>query len=62
MIWLAVFPTLTILQTLLGGLLRDVPMVLRTLIMATLAVPIVVYALLPLLQRLRARFVTRVPG
>ncbi|MEU4158561.1 hypothetical protein [Actinoplanes sp. NPDC026670] len=52
MIWLAVSPALIVLQ-----LLRDVPMVVRTLVTATIAVPIVVYGLLPLLQRLRARLV-----
>ncbi|GAA3392393.1 hypothetical protein GCM10020369_53910 [Cryptosporangium minutisporangium] len=52
MIWLAVFPTLTVLQLLLGSLLRGTPTVLRTLVLATIAVPIVVYGLLPPLQRL----------
>jgi len=59
MIWLAVFPTLTVLQLLLGGVLRDAPAVLRTLVLATLAVPIVVYGLLPPLQRLRRRVLAR---
>jgi antibiotic biosynthesis monooxygenase (ABM) superfamily enzyme len=58
MIWLAVFPTLTVLQVLLGSLLQDVPMVLRTLVLATIAVPIVVYGLVPLMHRVRARLVT----
>jgi hypothetical protein len=34
MIWLAVFPTLTVLQLLLGDLLGDTPTVLRTLVHA----------------------------
>ena len=55
LIWVAVFPTLTVLQLLLGDLLNDLPMVLRTLVLATLAVPIVVYGLLPLLQRVTTR-------
>ena len=37
MIWLAVFPTLTLLNIALGGLLKDVPIVLRTFVLATLA-------------------------
>ncbi|MEU8820896.1 hypothetical protein [Actinoplanes sp. NPDC048796] len=53
MIWLAVFPTLTVLQFLLGPVLRDAPIVLRTLVFASVAVPIVIYGLMPLLQRLR---------
>ena len=53
MIWLAVFPTLTVLNLLLGGLLRDAPSVLRIFVLATVAVPIVIYGLMPQLQRLR---------
>ncbi|PSL51627.1 hypothetical protein B0I31_11957 [Saccharothrix carnea] len=59
MIWLAVFPTLTALQLLLGDLLDGTPTVLRTLVLATIAVPIVIYGLMPPLQRLRARLLTR---
>ncbi|MER8225337.1 hypothetical protein ABTZ58_33240 [Streptomyces sp. NPDC094143] len=61
MIWVAVFPTLTVLQLLLRGLglLEDAPVVLRTLILVTVAVPIVVYGVLPPLQRLRTRLIHR---
>lgn len=55
MIWLAVFPTLTVLNVALGSVLRDLPVVLRTFILATAAVPIVMYAVMPRLHRLRAR-------
>lgn len=61
MIWLAVFPTLTVLQLLLGDLLDGTPTVLRTLVLATIAVPIVIYGLMPPLQRLRVRLITRRP-
>jgi antibiotic biosynthesis monooxygenase (ABM) superfamily enzyme len=54
-VWLAVLPTLTMLQLLLGDLLADVPPNLRPPIMATIAVPIVVYAVMPLLAPLTAR-------
>ena len=59
MIWLAVFPTLIVLQLLLRELLAEAPMVLRTLVLATLAVPIVVYGLMPPMQRLRAYLLSR---
>jgi antibiotic biosynthesis monooxygenase (ABM) superfamily enzyme len=55
MIWLAVLPTLTVLNLALSDVLRDVPMILRTFIVATIAVPIVMYALMPRLHRVRAR-------
>jgi len=54
MIWVAVFPTLTVLNLVLGGLLEETPMVLRTLVLATIAVPIVIYGLMPRLHRVRA--------
>ncbi|GAA4960566.1 hypothetical protein GCM10025331_59730 [Actinoplanes utahensis] len=46
MIWLAVFPTMTVLNLLLAGLLRNAPSVLRTLVLVTVAVPIVLYGLM----------------
>ncbi|MEU4562200.1 hypothetical protein AB0F72_27770 [Actinoplanes sp. NPDC023936] len=61
MIWLAVFPTLAALQLLFGSFLRDAPMLLRTFFLATATVPIVVYVLLPPLQKVRARLVGRRP-
>ncbi|MDR6867426.1 antibiotic biosynthesis monooxygenase (ABM) superfamily enzyme [Microbacterium resistens] len=59
MIWLAVAPTLLIINIVLGPLLADVQVVPRTLIMVTIAVPIVVYGLMPLLHRLRRRIHAR---
>ena len=55
MIWVAVFPTLTVLNLLLGGSLTGLPVVLRTFVLATIAVPIVIYGVMPQLHRLRAR-------
>jgi antibiotic biosynthesis monooxygenase (ABM) superfamily enzyme len=57
MIWVAVFPTLTVLNLALGDTLSGLPSVLRTLVLATVAVPIVIYGLMPRLHRLRARIV-----
>jgi antibiotic biosynthesis monooxygenase (ABM) superfamily enzyme len=59
MIWLAVFPTLTALQLLLGDLLDGLPLVARTFALSTLVVPLVVYLILPRLQRVRAALVSR---
>jgi antibiotic biosynthesis monooxygenase (ABM) superfamily enzyme len=57
MIWVAVFPTLTALNLALGDTLADLPSVLRTFVLATVAVPIVIYGLMPRLHRVRARIV-----
>ncbi len=62
MIWLAVLPTLTVLSLALSNLLHDTPIVLRTFILATIAVPIVMYGLMPRLHRLRVRLLARPPA
>jgi antibiotic biosynthesis monooxygenase (ABM) superfamily enzyme len=59
MIWLAVFPTLTVLNLVLGDWLRTLSPVVRTFVLATLAVPIVIYGLMPRLHRLRVRLLAR---
>ena len=55
MIWIAVFPTLTVLNLAIGPWVQDLGSVLRTFILATVAVPIVIYGLMPRLHRVRAR-------
>ena len=59
MIWLAVFPTLTALNVTLGDRLESLSPVLRTFVLATLAVPIVIYGLMPHLHRARARLLAQ---
>ncbi len=54
MIWLAVFPTLTALNLILGDWLATLSPVVRTFVLATIAVPIVIYGLMPHLHRARA--------
>jgi len=60
MIWLAVFPTLTVLNLVLGDWLRTLTPFVRTLVLSTIAVPIVIYALMPQLHRLRRRLLTSI--
>ena len=59
MIWLSVFPTLTVINFVLGDWLVTLPPLLRTLVLTTVAVPIVIYGLMPQLHKVRARLVTR---
>jgi antibiotic biosynthesis monooxygenase (ABM) superfamily enzyme len=58
MIWLCVFPTLTVINLAIGDRLRTLSPVLRTFVLATIAVPIVIYGLMPYLHRLRVRLLT----
>jgi len=62
MIWIAVFPTLTVLNLTLGSAIKNLPIVVRTFILVTVAVPIVIYGLMSQLHRLRARLLTTRTG
>ncbi|MGC0417153.1 hypothetical protein [Embleya sp. AB8] len=53
-VWLAVYPTITIALALLTPLVGELPLLLRTLILTAIVVPIAAYALIPLLHRLNA--------
>jgi antibiotic biosynthesis monooxygenase (ABM) superfamily enzyme len=59
MIWIAVFPTLTVLNLALGDWLRTFAPVVRTLVLVTVAVPIVIYVLMPQLHRVRRHLLIR---
>jgi antibiotic biosynthesis monooxygenase (ABM) superfamily enzyme len=59
MIWLCVFPTLLALNLALSDWLAPMPTVLRTFVLASIAVPIVIYGLMPHLHRARGRLLTR---
>jgi antibiotic biosynthesis monooxygenase (ABM) superfamily enzyme len=59
MIWIAVFPTLVALNLTIGPWLKDHHVILRTFVLATVAVPIVIYGLMPRLHRARVRILSR---
>ena len=59
MTWLAVFPTLTILNVVLEDALQGLPTLARTFVLATVAVPIVIYGVMPHLHRARSRILSR---
>ena len=59
MIWLCVFPTLTVLNVTFGDRLASMSTIVRTFVLATIAVPIVIYGLMPHLHRARVRLLSR---
>lgn len=50
-VWLAIYPTITLLLALGGPLIATWPLPLRTLALTVIAVPLMVFLLLPRLQR-----------
>ena len=59
LIWVAIYPSITLLFLLFGDLLHRLPVPLRTLVLTAVLVPLVVFLLLPLLQRLFAAWLRR---
>ncbi|MFG2874728.1 hypothetical protein ACGFYU_06910 [Streptomyces sp. NPDC048337] len=57
--WVAVYPTITIVLALLRPVLKDVPLVLQTLVLTAIAIPIVVYVLVPALMKANASLAAR---
>ena len=52
LIWLAIYPSITLLFLLLGKQLLLIPLPLRTLAVTVVLVPLMVFVLLPALQKL----------
>ena len=59
LIWLAIYPSITLLFLLLGDRLILLPVPLRTLVVTVVLVPLLVFVLMPLLQRLFAGWLHR---
>ena len=58
-VWLAIYPTITLLLALGGSAIAEWPLPLRTLALTLVAVPLMVFVLLPRLQRLLAPWLKR---
>lgn len=54
-IWLSIYPLVTVGQLLLGPLIGDLPMALSTLVLTLIVVPIAVYLVVPALTRVSGR-------
>ena len=52
LIWLAIYPSITLLVLFFGQHLAQLPLMLRTLVMTAILVPLMVFVLLPWLQKL----------
>ncbi len=52
MVWMAIYPSITLVQLLIGKQLANLALPLRTLIMTGILVPLMVYVLLPLFRKI----------
>lgn len=59
LVWLAIYPSITALFLLFGERLLLLAPALRTLVLTLILVPLMVFVLLPALQKLFARWLNR---
>ncbi|MBN8640482.1 MAG: hypothetical protein J0L86_01605 [Flavobacteriales bacterium] len=59
MVWMAIYPSITLVQLLIGKQLTSLPLPLRTLIMTGILVPLMVYVLLPLFRKLLGNWLNK---
>lgn len=52
LIWLGIYPTITTIIWLLSPFIADFPLPVKTLCLTLLAVPVMVWVMLPVLQKL----------
>ena len=57
LIWLAIYPLITLLLFLLGDSIDHLPLAVRTLILTIIAVPAVYYFIVPFYHRIIDRFI-----
>ncbi len=61
-VWLAIYPSITLILWLAGPKIRGWPLAVQTLAVTAGVVPLMVFLLLPGLQRLLARWLRRPYG
>lgn len=59
MIWVVIYPTINLIMLLLGSSLNELTLPLRTLILTIILVPLMVYVLLPLANKIFKDWLTK---
>lgn len=59
MIWVVIYPTINLIMLLLGNSLNELVLPLRTLILTIILVPLMVYVLLPLANKIVKDWLTK---
>ena len=59
MVWLAIYPTITLVTFLIGDYIKKLPLPLKTLIMTGILVPLMVFVLLPILRKVMGNWLNK---
>ena len=59
MVWLAIYPAITLLSYLIGDHIKNFPLPIKTLIMTGILVPLMVFVLLPILRKVMGNWLNK---
>lgn len=59
MVWIAIYPAITVLTFLIGDSINNLPLPIKTLIMTGILVPLMIFVLLPLLRKLLGNWLNK---
>lgn len=58
-VWLAIYPTITLVSFFIGDYIKNFPLYIKTLIMTGMLVPLMVFVLLPMLRKILGNWLNR---
>jgi antibiotic biosynthesis monooxygenase (ABM) superfamily enzyme len=58
-VWLAIYPSITLILWLLGPTIQGLPLAVRTLVITVPLVPLMTFVVVPVVQRLLAPWLSR---
>ena len=58
-VWLAIYPSITLILWLLGPTIQSLPLAVRTLVITVPLVPLMTFVVIPVVQRLLAPWLRR---
>jgi len=59
MVWVAIYPTITLVTYLIGDYIKNFALPIKTLIMTGILVPLMVFILLPLLRKILGNWLNK---
>jgi hypothetical protein len=59
LVWLVIYPTISIITILIGPLLTTFPILIRTLIMSLILVPFMIFVAMPFLNKVFKNWLTK---
>nr|WP_298659888.1 hypothetical protein [uncultured Flavobacterium sp.] len=59
MVWLAIYPTITLVTFFIGDYIKQLPLPLKTLLLTGILVPLMVFILLPLLRNVLGNWLNK---